>query len=92
MVRSKNALVIMSELVKNRLSIGILFFLCGLNFATWATRIPDFKYYLKLSDAQLGSVLMGLPLGSLVSLPIAGWLISKFNSRVILLLSSYILS
>ncbi len=80
----------MSELVKNRLSIGILFFLCGLNFATWATRIPDFKYFLNLSDAQLGSVLMGLPLGSLVSLPIAGWLISKFNSRVICILAVFL--
>jgi MFS family permease len=90
MARSKNALIIMSELVKNRLSIGILFFLCGLNFATWATRIPDFKYYLKLSDAQLGGVLMGLPLGSLVSLPIAGWLISKFNSRVICIVAVFL--
>lgn len=80
----------MSELIKNRLSIGILFFLCGLNFATWATRIPDFKYFLKLSDAQLGSVLMGLPLGSLVSLPIAGWLISKFNSRVICIVAVFL--
>ncbi len=73
----------MSPIVKNRISIGILFLLCGLNFATWATRIPDFKYLLHLSDAELGTVLMGLPLGSLVSLPIAGWLISKFNSRII---------
>ncbi|MEN9958339.1 MAG: hypothetical protein RLZZ474_583 [Bacteroidota bacterium] len=73
----------MSQLIKNRFSIGILFLLCGLNFATWATRIPDFKYLLHLSDAELGTVLMGLPFGSLVSLPLAGWLISKFNSRII---------
>jgi MFS family permease len=73
----------MSQLIKNRFSIGVLFLLCGLNFATWATRIPDFKYLLHLSDAALGTVLMGLPLGSLVSLPLAGWLISKFNSRMI---------
>lgn len=73
----------MSQLVKNRFSIGILFLLCGLNFATWATRIPDFKYQLHLTDAELGTVLMGLPFGSLVSLPLAGWLLSKFNSRLI---------
>ncbi len=80
----------MSELVKNRFSIGILFLLCGLNFATWATRIPDFKYLLTLSDAELGTVLMGLPLGSLVSLPLAGWLISKFNSRIICILAVFL--
>jgi hypothetical protein len=55
---------------KARFSIGILFFICGLNFATWATRIPDFKSFLGLSDAELGTVLMGLPIGSLVSLSI----------------------
>jgi MFS family permease len=80
----------MSELVKNRFSIGILFLLCGLNFATWATRIPDFKYLLALTDAELGTVLMGLPLGSLVSLPLAGWLIAKFNSRIICILAVFL--
>jgi len=80
----------MNELIKNRISIGILFLLCGLNFATWATRIPDFKYALHLTDAELGTVLMGLPLGSLVSLPIAGWLIAKFNSRVICIVAVFL--
>jgi MFS family permease len=77
----------MSLLLKNRFSIGVLFLLCGLNFATWATRIPDFKYLLHLSDAELGTVLMGLPFGSLVSLPLAGWLLSKFHSRYICMLA-----
>ena len=72
---------------KARFSIGVLFFICGLNFATWATRIPDFKAYLSLSDAQLGTVLMGLPIGSLVSLPIAGWLLTKYASRWICLMA-----
>jgi MFS family permease len=72
---------------KARFSIGVLFFICGLNFATWATRIPDFKAYLSLTDAQLGTVLMGLPIGSLVSLPIAGWLLTKYASRWICLMA-----
>ena len=72
---------------KVRFSIGILFFICGLNFATWATRIPDFKSFLSLSDAQLGTVLMGLPIGSLVSLPIAGWLLTKYASRWICIMA-----
>lgn len=73
----------MSLFTRNRISIGILFFLCGLNFATWATRIPDFKSRLALSEAGLGTILMGLPIGSLISLPLAGWLIAKISSRLI---------
>lgn len=77
----------MISIIKTRLGIGILFLLCGLNFATWATRIPDFKQILHLSDAALGTVLMGLPIGSLVSLPIAGLLIAKYNSKIICLVA-----
>lgn len=77
----------MISINKTRLGIGILFLLCGLNFATWATRIPDFKQILHLSDAALGTVLMGLPIGSLVSLPIAGLLIAKYNSKIICLVA-----
>lgn len=72
---------------KTRFGIGILFFLCGLNFATWAIRIPDFKKLLNLTEAELGTVLMGLPMGSLVSLPLAGWLIAKYNSKIICLIA-----
>ena len=74
-------------MVKSRVGIAILFLLCGFNFASWATRIPDFKQLLHLSDAALGTVLMGLPIGSLVSLPLAGLLIAKYNSKIICLLA-----
>jgi MFS family permease len=79
--------IVVTVMKKARFSIGILFFICGLNFATWATRIPDFKATLHLSDAELGTVLMGLPIGSLVSLPIAGWLLTKYASRWITLIA-----
>ena len=70
---------------KNRASISLLFFLCGINFASWATRIPDFKEKLHLTDSELGTILLGLPIGSLISLPLAGWLITKYESKWICL-------
>ncbi len=69
----------------NRASISLLFFLCGINFASWATRIPDFKEKLHLTDSALGTILLGLPIGSLISLPLAGWLITKYESKWICL-------
>jgi len=63
----------------------LLFFLCGINFASWATRIPDFKEKLHLTDSALGTILLGLPIGSLISLPLAGWLITKYESKWICL-------
>ena len=72
---------------KYRASVSLLFFLCGINFASWATRIPDFKEKLHLNDSELGTILMGLPIGSLLSLPLAGWLITKYESKWICLVA-----
>lgn len=70
-----------------RIATNTLFFLNGLSFASWASRIPDVKEFLKLGDAALGSVLFAMPIGSLSALPIAGIIISKFGSRKIALFS-----
>jgi MFS family permease len=71
-----------------RLSIGALFFIAGLCFASWASRIPDIKLHLKLSDGGLGAVLFALPVGLMVSLPFSGWLVHRFGSRKMVLLSA----
>jgi MFS family permease len=66
-----------------RIAISVFFFVAGLTFATWASRIPDIKEKLQLSDAGLGVVLFALPVGQILSLPISAWLISKFSSRTV---------
>jgi MFS family permease len=71
-----------------RLSIGAFFFMAGLCFASWASRIPDVKLHLHLSDAGLGAVLIALPVGLLVSLPFSGWLVTHFGSRKMVSLSA----
>lgn len=70
-----------------RVATNTLFFLCGISFASWASRIPDLKAFLNLSDAALGSVLFAMPIGSLTALPVAGIIIGKFGSRNITMLS-----
>ena len=67
----------------NRAAVSAFFFIIGLNFASWASRIPDLKLKLHLNDAALGGVLMALPIGSMVSLPLSGWLVAKFGSKKI---------
>ena len=54
----------------------------GLSFSTWASRIPTIKTAFGFNEAELGSILLALPVGSLLGLPISGWLVSKYNSRV----------
>jgi len=65
----------------NRIAVSVFFFIAGLTFATWASRIPDIKEKLQLSEAGLGSVLFALPMGLMASLLLTGWLIGRFGSR-----------
>src|SRR5215217_5889747 len=64
-----------------RLAVGCLFFLQGLCFASWASRIPTIQQNLNLSDTALGIVLFALPVGSMIALPFAGWLVTRFGSK-----------
>jgi MFS family permease len=68
-----------------RWAVSFFYFAQGLCFASWASRIPEIKINLNLSDAQLGSILLGLPIGQLLTMPISGRLVTAFGSRRILI-------
>ena len=72
---------------KQRIALSIYFFLSGICFASWASRIPTIKENFNFNDAQLGTILLAMPISSLIGLPISGWLVSKFDSRVPLMVS-----
>jgi MFS family permease len=67
----------------NRIAVSVFFFLAGLCFSSWASRIPSIQQKLGLNNVSLGGVLLSLPCGLLVSLPLAGWLVARFGSRPI---------
>lgn len=64
-----------------RVSIGAMFFLTGLCFASWASRIATIQQYLDLSEAALGAVLLALPIGLMISLLLSGWALGKLGSK-----------
>jgi MFS family permease len=78
----------MTLLQKRRVALGSLFFLAGLCFSSWAARIPDIQVKFDLSEAQLGSLLLGLPVGSLLALPLAGWAVYRFGSKIVAVIST----
>ena len=72
----------------HRIAVSVFFFIQGLCFSSWASRIPDIKMQLHLSDGELGSILFALPCGLMTSLPLSGWLVGKYGSRTGILISS----
>ena len=69
----------------SRLSVSSAFFLHGLCFSSWGARIPAIQEKLALSEAQLGTVLFALPVGSLLSMPASAYLVNRFGSRNVLI-------
>ncbi|MFD2247497.1 MFS transporter [Pontibacter ruber] len=72
----------MQLLTQQRISLSIFFFLSGFNFSSWASRIPTIKSALSLNEAELGTILLTMPVSSLIGLPLSGWLVSRFETRI----------
>jgi MFS family permease len=70
-----------------RLAMSFFYFGMGFCFASWASRIPDIKSFLNLSEGELGSILFALPIGQLTAMPFSGKLVTRFGSRKVLLYS-----
>ncbi|WP_343623047.1 MFS transporter [Flavobacterium lindanitolerans] len=76
-----------SYLKRIRWAVSLFYFGMGLCFATWASRIPDIKASLHLSESDLGSILFALPFGQLMIMPFSGKLVTKYGSHKILLIA-----
>ncbi len=78
---SQASLTIGRPLATYRIAVGTLFFLQGICFATWASRIPSIQERLRLSESLLGVVLFALPVGSMLSLLFSGKLVARHGSQ-----------
>ncbi len=67
-----------------RIAVSVFFFCQGLCFASWASRIPDIKTSLHLSEAALGSILLALPAGQLLTMFFSGRAVTRFGSKTVL--------
>ena len=76
-----------SYLNRVRLATSLFFVGMGFCFSTWASRIPDIKSTLNLSEGLLGSLLFIMPLGQLAAMPFSGRAVTKFSSRTISIIS-----
>ncbi len=68
-----------------RIAVSAMFFMAGLCFSSWTSRIPAIQQKLGLDDAALGGVLFSLPVGLMLSLPFSGWIITKIGSKKVVL-------
>jgi len=72
---------------KSILALSMFFFIQGVCFGSWASRIPDLKVKLGLSEGTLGSILFFLPMGQLTMMPFSGRIATRFGTRNVLRLA-----
>lgn len=67
---------------QQRTYLSLFFFLSGFCFSSWASRIPTIKTNFGYNEAELGTILLFMPVSSLIGLPLSGWLVSRYDSRI----------
>lgn len=67
-----------------RLAVSFFFFSQGLAFSSWASRIPTIKSELGISEGQLGTLLLLMPIGQLCTMALSGKLVAKYGSKKVL--------
>jgi len=80
----------MAAYTDKEIHYGVLtsFLAQGLCFSSWASRIPDIKNIFAGNDALYwGFILLLIPVGKFVAIPLAGYLVSKLGSRIMVQVS-----
>lgn len=77
---------------RQRLSTRAAFLAAGMGMSAWAALVPYAKSRMNLNPAELGLVLLCLGVGSLIAMPVAGRLTSRFGCRVVIVSSGVIAS
>ncbi|MGY2225287.1 MFS transporter [Pseudomonas gingeri] len=67
-----------------QMSTRIAFFIAGFGVAAWAPLVPYAKARAELDEGTLGLLLLCLGVGSIIAMPVAGALASRFGCRRVL--------
>ncbi|WP_182084341.1 MFS transporter [Aureimonas sp. ME7] len=72
-----------SGLGSAKLATRLAFFIAGFGLACWAPFVPYAKERIGASDAELGSILLFLGIGSVIGMPLAGMLAARLGQRLV---------
>lgn len=76
---------------RRRRALFLLFLLAGIATASWVTRTPAVRDALDVSTAQMGLVLFGLALGSMLGVLGSGRLVSRTGTRPVIVWATALL-
>lgn len=71
-----------SQFVRWRTAIFAIFAASGLSIATWASRVPSIKDDLGIENSQIGLLLLGMGVASILGLSASSVIIARFGTRL----------
>ena len=71
-----------------RNAVALVFALNGFCFATLASRVPDLRESLHLSNGALGALLLSVAVGSMLGMPASGHLIERWGAGAVVRLGA----
>jgi MFS family permease len=79
-----------SSAVSARNAVALVFALNGFCFATLASRVPDLRGTLDLSNGALGTLLLSVAVGSIIGMPVSGHLIERWGAGAVVRLGALV--
>ena len=73
-----------------RNAVALVFALNGFCFATLASRVPDLRESLDLSNGALGALLLSIAVGSMIGMPASGHLIERWGAGAVIRLGALV--
>lgn len=75
-----------------RFALIALFFVPGVSISSWVTRTPDIRDLLGASTLEMGLVLFGLSIGSMVGILCSGPAVARFGARRVIVVGSTLIA
>lgn len=72
-----------ARLVRWRAALVVAFFGTGLSMATWVSRTPAIRDTLDASTAEMGLIIAGLSVGSVIGIAVGGLLVARRGARFV---------
>jgi len=71
-----------SQVVKWRNAMFVIFAVCGLGMSSWVARVPAIRDALDASTLQMGILIFGVSLGSIIGLLLSSHIVARLGAKL----------
>ncbi|WP_218127942.1 MFS transporter [Belnapia rosea] len=89
MLLSEPQMASSADTARTRLATRLSFFAAGFIMACWAPMVPFAKANLGVTDGELGLLLLCIGIGSIIAMPLTGWVSAQVGGKPMILAGGF---